>query len=432
MDLFKKTEAEQIIKVDPKDYGLKEQKAQEIAAMFKPMLNKMVELEKSFNKIAKIKTKDIKPELCRQARALRLMYVKARTETAAIHKEIKAFYLQGGKFVDGWKNAQLMASQGKESELLKIEKHFELIEEERIKKIQEERSKQLEQYEAQEPIGLGEMPADVWENYLSGARSTYEARRKAEAEAEKAKREAELKKQRHEARKTSILDFFSFMTDEEKEKDLGELDPDQWLKLNHSLRARKEKKEKEDEEIRKENERLKAQNEKRKQIYEKRKKDLSGLWSYIPGEFAELNFTDLPEPEFNRTVEKAKIVKERSENMDGLWSYSDLPVHNNQELIKKLQNMSEKQFNKTVESAKKTKIESEKQKALTGKAKEEEGFLKSYKEAKKMADQEEEELILFINDVVDFIKVVSPDKTVKDLLPRAKKILSRLTGKDPE
>ena len=108
----------ELVKINPSDYGLEEQKAKEISDMFKPMLDKMVDLEKRYNEVISL---EIQPETCKKAKELRLEYVKVRTGTATIHKELKAFYLQGGRFVDGWKNAQLMASQGIEEKLINIE-----------------------------------------------------------------------------------------------------------------------------------------------------------------------------------------------------------------------------------------------------------------------------------------------------------------------
>jgi len=46
---------------------------------------------------------------------LRLKYMKIRTATLDIHKKQKAFYLAGGRFVDGWMNASLMALSSKMS-----------------------------------------------------------------------------------------------------------------------------------------------------------------------------------------------------------------------------------------------------------------------------------------------------------------------------
>ncbi|HDZ15599.1 MAG TPA: hypothetical protein ENH60_11990, partial [Pricia sp.] len=60
------------------DFGLEEAKAKEIKAMFQPVLDKMVELEKEFNTLTK---GEISKELCLEAKALRLKYVKVRTGT---------------------------------------------------------------------------------------------------------------------------------------------------------------------------------------------------------------------------------------------------------------------------------------------------------------------------------------------------------------
>jgi hypothetical protein len=173
---------QQIVKINPKDYGLTETKAKEIEAMFKPMLQKMVELENEFNQIVGL---EIDEDTCQKARELRLKYIKVRTGTAEIHRELKAFYLNGGRFVDGWKNAQLFASQDHEKKLADIENYYENLERERIAKLQEKRAKELEKYETEYISGdLGNMPENVWQNYLLGAKTNYENRKEAERKAE--------------------------------------------------------------------------------------------------------------------------------------------------------------------------------------------------------------------------------------------------------
>src|SRR5690606_859785 len=116
------SETMQLVKVDPKEYGIEESKAKEIELQFRTMLDKMVELENEFNEVIKMPLDESGIEA---AKTLRLKYVKVRTGTAAIHKTQKAFYLAAGRFIDGWKNTQLFASQGKEDALMAREKHFE-------------------------------------------------------------------------------------------------------------------------------------------------------------------------------------------------------------------------------------------------------------------------------------------------------------------
>ncbi len=170
------------LQINAADYGLEENKAQQISDMFKPMLDKMTELEVQYNEVV---GRPMEPETIQMAHDLRLAYVKVRTGTAAIHKDLKAFYLQGGRFVDGWKNAQIMASQGIEDKLKSIEDHFVNIENARIIKLQEERTIELGKFEIEFiPNQLGEMDQSVWANYISGVKMNYDAEKAAEKKAE--------------------------------------------------------------------------------------------------------------------------------------------------------------------------------------------------------------------------------------------------------
>ena len=170
------------LQINAADYGLEENKAQQISDMFKPMLDAMTELESEYNDIVARKPS---METCSEAKALRLRYRDIRTGTAKIHKELKDFYLQGGRFVDGWKNTQLMASQGIEEKLKGIEDHFVNIEKTRIEKLQEERAAKLSKFDVEFiPEQLGEMDSSVWDNYLSGVKLNYESQKAAEKKAE--------------------------------------------------------------------------------------------------------------------------------------------------------------------------------------------------------------------------------------------------------
>lgn len=179
----------EIVKLDPKEYGLEESKARQIEAAFVPMLEKMVELENEFNAITAM---PVSEGACCAAKTLRMKYVKVRTGTAAIHKELKAFYLAGGRFVDGWKNAQLFASEGMEKKLSEIENHFEIMEQKRREKLSEERKALLAPYEADMlPVDFASMGEYVFGNFLAGAKHTFELKKEAErmAEAERIEKE---------------------------------------------------------------------------------------------------------------------------------------------------------------------------------------------------------------------------------------------------
>ncbi len=180
-----------LIKVDHTEYGLEETKAKQISDMFKPMLDRMESLEVQLNEVL---AREIEPETIQMAHDLRLAYVKVRTGTDAIHKELKAFYLQGGRFVDGWRNAQRMASQGNEEKLRAIEDHFINIEKDRVAGLQVERMGALDGFTEFIPANLGEMSEDVWKNYLNGVELSYRQQKEAEELAEQ-ESIAEQKKQ---------------------------------------------------------------------------------------------------------------------------------------------------------------------------------------------------------------------------------------------
>jgi len=185
-------------KIDYTQYGLEETKATEISRMFKPMLDQMVDLEVQYNEVL---SREIEPETIQMARDLRLAYVKVRTGTAKIHKQLKDFYLQGGRFVDGWKNAQVMASQGNEEKLRSIEDHFVNLDREKKAKLQLERAEQLKTYTDFVPEQLGEMDQEVWNSYIFGVKAAKEAK----DEEDRLSEEEGIKAQKKEERRQAII-----------------------------------------------------------------------------------------------------------------------------------------------------------------------------------------------------------------------------------
>lgn len=208
----------ELVKINASDYGLEETKAQEVKAMFVPMLNKMDELEVQYNEVLK---QEINPETCQMAKDLRLSYVKTRTETERIHKGLKAFYLNGGRFVDAFKNVQAAASGEKEKTLKAIEDHFENQEKERLEKIRDERIELLKPYTDIEPLALGHMEQAVFNNYLTGVKIAHEQRIAAEKKAEE-ERLAEIEAERIRQENIRLENERLKKEAEEKEKALFE------------------------------------------------------------------------------------------------------------------------------------------------------------------------------------------------------------------
>lgn len=219
-----------IIQINPTDYGLTSETAANIAAQFKPMLDKMTELEDEFNRVAAMPLGE--PSTEQAAKILLQQYVKVRTGTAAIHKEQKDFYLKGGRFVDGWKNAQLFASQGKEDALQKIVNHRAIMEQKRIDKLQAERIELVSPYvEDLTGLDLGRMPQDVFDAYLSAKVKAHEDRIAAEEAAEKERqRLAEISRLYH-ARRNELMSLWQFACEELKGDNLGELPTERYESL---------------------------------------------------------------------------------------------------------------------------------------------------------------------------------------------------------
>ena len=243
----------EIVKVNAADFGLEESKAQEIEALFTPMLAKMTALEKEYNAVIKL---EVTEEACDKAKELRLKYVKVRTGTAAIHKDAKAFYLAGGRFVDGWKNAQLFASQGIEDKLQEIEKHFENAERDRLQAIYETRKAEILPFvEDQAMIAgdIGRMEDAVWIPYLQSVKESFKLRRDAEKQAEADRIENERLNRVEYERNLEVAPFVQFF---DIEDDLRTMSKDDYKNLIVVLKKSKSDYEITQEKIRKDNERL--------------------------------------------------------------------------------------------------------------------------------------------------------------------------------
>jgi len=175
----------ELVKINPKEFGLTDETAKTIQMQFAPMLEKMVELESEFNDVMAMSDDD--PDKPKIAKEVRLKYVKTRTGTVEIHKAQKAFYLNGGRYVDGWKNTQLFASQNKEEQLETIENKAENLKKERIEALNNERVELLRPYVDDTTIlNLGDMQDDVFNAYLTAKKKDFydkiEAEKKVEAE----------------------------------------------------------------------------------------------------------------------------------------------------------------------------------------------------------------------------------------------------------
>lgn len=197
-----------IVVEKPKE--ITDESAAEIKSFFVPMLDKMEELEEKFNPIMAKYDPNEPPsqELVLEAKALYRIYVSTRTGTEGIRKKVKAYYLLMCGMIDGFGKTQKAMGGNKEEALLKIIKHNERIEAERIQKIEDERIAELKEYDYPgENMNLGNMNASMYETILNGAKLAFNQAKEAEEKAEKERLELEAKTNLFNERKAKLLTF---------------------------------------------------------------------------------------------------------------------------------------------------------------------------------------------------------------------------------
>lgn len=176
----------------PEKFGIEQSRAEAIKAIFLPMSETIKAFEDRFNEVNAEAGKEITKEVVAKAKSLRLDIAKVRIRTEKARKEAKEESLRQGKAIDGTANVLKYAIQDKENKLREIENYFENLEAERIKNLQIERVLILNEFEVDgELMALGAMTEDVWENYLTGVKTQFEARKKAERKAEEERIAAE-------------------------------------------------------------------------------------------------------------------------------------------------------------------------------------------------------------------------------------------------
>lgn len=229
-----------LVKIDPKEFGLNDQNVQEIEQAFLP---KIAERDGYIPVFEQLIIKELTPQLCVEAKELRLKLVKVRTGISDIHKTQKAYFLSAGRFVDAWKNKETIPVEQMEEKLAEIEKYFERIEAERLAKIESDRKTELLKYSEVVPFGLAQMDEAVFQNHLTGCRLAYEAKVEAEKKAE-AERLAAIEAEKAEQERIRQENIRLQKLAEEKEKQLEkEREEVDKLRIEAEAKARKEREE---------------------------------------------------------------------------------------------------------------------------------------------------------------------------------------------
>jgi hypothetical protein len=193
------------IALNTAQFGIDEVKAHEIEIVFAPFIPILQDLDKRKNDL---QDQEVTIELCQVARQVRLDAVKFRTGIEKAHKQAKEESRRTGLAIDGWKNLLLSYSLPVEESAAAIEKHFENQEAERIAALEAER------IELMKPFGmdcsflqLGQMPEPIWDAFLLGQRTAFEAKKAAELKAEEDRINAEQEKIKNEARRQAMYEL---------------------------------------------------------------------------------------------------------------------------------------------------------------------------------------------------------------------------------
>ena len=227
----------EIVKVDPTEFGLKESNGADVEAKFSSAIAESEALKSMYEVLV---TKELTPELAKEAKELRNKLVKVRTSISRIHKVEKAFFLASGKYVDAWKNRNIEPIQIREEKLMEIEKYEETLEKAKIKALEDERVVELKLHgviDADIPERLGTWGVNIWSNYLAGVKSQNEESAEIERRVAKKAEAVRQKRDLHESRKNQLISYFPFMDVEDsiKAKELGELSIEDYSALREKL-----------------------------------------------------------------------------------------------------------------------------------------------------------------------------------------------------
>ena len=213
---------------------------------------------------------DITSENLATFKELRLKLVKNRTSIETWHKNNKAFYLAGGRFVDAIKNKEIEVNKEMESKLLEGEKFFENQEKEKARLLNEERIEIIRPYiDDVSGLDFSDFSDENFDDFVLGKKTRYNERIEAEKQM---KIEAENKAvmlKLHNERSTTLLPYWNFILEADKDRNWGAFDEETFQSCLKMYQERKNVFDAENEKIRVENARLQKEAEAKEKALEK-------------------------------------------------------------------------------------------------------------------------------------------------------------------
>lgn len=191
--------------------GLSESKAEQIKAVFQPMIKMLEDFEAAYNELMSMGQTNEKSE---SAKRLRLSIAKVRIEADKVRKSQKEEYLRAGNAIQGVYNILKFAVADKEEKLKEVETFYEKAEEERIGHVRVERLSEVQKYDLigqDVSVDFGSMADDVWQNYISGVKLHYETIKEAEHKAEEERVENDRKQKLCRKREMQLAEYAQFV-----------------------------------------------------------------------------------------------------------------------------------------------------------------------------------------------------------------------------
>jgi colicin import membrane protein len=265
--------------IDPKEFGLAENKAVEITSGLKIYIEERKVLEQQYIEAMQM---EVTEENVKFFGDLRKRIKKNRTDGIfKWHKREKEFYLAGGRFVDAIKNKEAAVNSDMEDKLEAAEKHFENIEKERIEAIRVKRYEELSQYNSNAGVyPLADISEEAYQDLLNGAKLQYEARIKAEKEEEE-RLAIEARKNAEEQERRMTLAQYAMWSDMYKDLDIRELADEDFATLVSALEDAKAEHIAEQTRMREEAERMRREAAEREAIREARAQELQPYIVFI-------------------------------------------------------------------------------------------------------------------------------------------------------
>jgi len=245
--------------------GLAENKSKQLLANFADLFNDAKQTVKFAKDISVTDVSQI--EEMEKARKTRLELKSTRVQVEKTRKELKEQSLREGKAIDGIANVIKALIVPVEQYLEDQEKFAERLEAERKNKIEADRVSRLSKYiDEAESYSLhpDKMSQDTFDKLLENSRIAFEAKKKAEEDAEReriAREKAEREEQERIRKENARLKAEA----EAREKELAKERAEQQAKLEAERKARLELEEKARKEKEAEEARLKAEAEKQRQ-----------------------------------------------------------------------------------------------------------------------------------------------------------------------